>query len=71
VVTETELEEQYLNDNYRELRDRLDSKGKESLQLEEREWLKKREAIKSLQEKVECTVARVDALRAKISKLQR
>ena len=71
VATETELEEQYLNDNYRELRDRLDPKSKESLRLEEREWLKKREAIKSPQEKVECTVDRVDALKAKISKLER
>jgi hypothetical protein len=71
VVTQTELEEQHLNDNYRELRDRLDPKSKESLRLEEREWLKKREAIKTLQEKVECTVARVDALRARISKLER
>ena len=69
VVTQTELEEQYLTDSYRELRDLLDEKGKESLQLEEREWLKKREAIKSLQEKVECTVARVDALKARKSKL--
>jgi hypothetical protein len=49
----------------------LDPKAKESLQLEEREWLKKREAIKTLQEKVECTVSRVDALRARISKLER
>ena len=71
VVTQTELEEQNLNDNYRELRDRLDPKAKASLQLEEREWLKKRETIKTLQEKVECTVARVDALRARISKLER
>jgi hypothetical protein len=71
VVTQTELEEQYLNDNYRELRDRLNPKAKDSLQLEEREWLKKREAIKSLQEKVECTVARVDALTTRISKSER
>lgn len=71
VVTQTELEEQYLNDNYRDLRDRLDPKAKESLQVEEREWLKKREAVKTLQEKVECTVARVNALRARISKLER
>jgi hypothetical protein len=70
-VTQTELEEQYLNDNYRELRDLLDTKGKESLQLEEHEWLKKREAVKSPQEKVECTVARVDALKARIAKLDR
>jgi hypothetical protein len=71
VVTQTDLEEQYLSDNYRELQDLLDTKGKESLQLEEHEWLKKRETIKSLQEKVECTVARVDALKARIAKLDR
>jgi hypothetical protein len=71
VVTETELVEQYLNNNYGELRDLLNSKDKESLQVEENDWLKKREAIKSLQEKVECTVTRVDALKARLSKLDR
>jgi hypothetical protein len=54
-----------------ELRDLLDTKAREILQLEEHEWLKKRDAIKSLQEKVECTVARVDTLKARISKLDR
>ena len=71
VVTETELVEQFLNDNYRELKNLLDAKGKESLQVEENDWLKRREAIKSLQEKVECTVARADALKVRISKLDR
>src|SRR5258708_8793034 len=71
VVTQTELEEQYLSDNYRELQDLLDTKANENLQLQEHQSVKKREAIKRPQEKVEATVARVDALKARTAQLDR
>lgn len=71
VVTETELQEQQLNDNYRELRDLLDPKGKEALRLEELDWLKKRDAIKTSPEKLEFTTTRVDQLQERIEKLKK
>ena len=71
VVTETDLQEEQLNDNYRELRGLLDPKAKEALRLEELDWLKKRDAIKTSPEKLEFTTARADQLQERIEKLKK
>ena len=71
VLTQTELSEQELNTDYRELRDLLDAAVKESLRLEQVEWLKKRDAIKSPQGKVEFTMARVSEIEERIAKLKK
>ena len=71
ILTQTELSEQELNTEYRELLDILDAAAKESLRLEQAEWLKKRDTFKSRQEKVEFTMARVSELERRIAKLKK
>jgi hypothetical protein len=71
VLTQTEVSEQELNTDYRELRDLLDTAAKESLRLEQVEWLKKRDALKSRQEKVEFSMARVSEFEERIAKLKK
>lgn len=64
-------EEQDLNETYGKLRSLLDESGKESLRVEELAWLKKRDAIKSPQEKLDFTTARVIELQDRIEKLRK
>jgi hypothetical protein len=71
VFTQTELTEQELNADYRDLRNLLDAAAKDSLRLEEVEWLKKRDAIKSPQERLEFTMARVGEFEERIAKLKK
>jgi hypothetical protein len=71
VLTQTQLSEQELNTDYRELRNLLDTAAKESLRLEQVDWLKKRDALKIRQEKVEFTMARVSELEERIAKLKK
>ena len=64
-------EEQDLNETYGKLRSLLDESGKESLLVEELALLKKRDAIKSPQEKLDFTTARVIELQDRIEKLRK
>jgi uncharacterized protein YecT (DUF1311 family) len=64
-------EEQDLNETYGKLRSLLDESGKESLLVEELAWLKKRDAIKSPQEKLDFTTARMIELQDRIEKLRK
>ncbi len=68
VATQTELSEEDLNKDYRQLRNSLEPAGQTSLQLEQREWLKKRDALQSPQEKLELTMARVTELEERLAK---
>jgi hypothetical protein len=71
VRTASETWEEALNEDYRKLRDLLDETGRENLKTEERAWLKKRDSIKSAQERAEFTGARVNELENKISNLKK
>jgi uncharacterized protein YecT (DUF1311 family) len=71
ILTASEVEEEHPNENYRQLRSLLDKAGKESLRVEELAWLKKRDAIKNPQEKLEFTRARVNDLQDRTEKLRK
>jgi hypothetical protein len=71
ILTASEAEEEALNANYRQLRNLLDESGKENLRIEELAWLKKRDAIKNQQERLEFTSARVSELEDRMQKLRK
>ena len=71
VFTQTELSEKSLNEDYRELRGMLDATAQQKLQQEQLEWLKKRDATKTSQEKLELTMARVEEFEDRIAKLKK
>lgn len=71
VFTQTELSEKSLNQDYRELRGMLDATDQQKLRQEQLEWLKKRDAIKTLQEKLELTLVRVEEFEDRIAKLKK
>ena len=71
ILTASELEEEDLNENYRQLRSLLGEADKESLRVQELAWLEKRDAIKNPQERLEFTTARVNELQDRIEKLRK
>jgi hypothetical protein len=71
VFTQTELSEKSLNQDYRELRGMLDATAQQKLRQEQLEWLKKRDAVNTSQEKLELTMARVEELEDRIAKLKK
>jgi hypothetical protein len=71
VFTQTELSESDLNKDYGNLRNLLDAAGKGSLRTEQREWLKKRDALPSPGDKLELTMARVSELEVRLSNLKK
>lgn len=71
VFTETELSEESLNRDYRELRGMLSATDQQKLKQEQLDWLKKRDSLTTPKEKLELTMARVDELEDRIGKLKK
>jgi hypothetical protein len=71
VFTRTELAEKELNDKYPELQALLEPSARNKLRLEEIEWLKKRDSIEGLRQKLEFTEARVAELENRIAALKK
>lgn len=71
VFTRTELAEKELNDKYPELQALLEPSARSKLRLEEIEWLKKRDSIEDLRQKLEFTEARVAEFESRVAALKK